>query len=702
MPHFYRSTHEFVAAVEAAIADAAPKQPVAVLVVEIDPGAGPPAEPESASAAVAEIIRYTLRSDDHVARMDGRIVVVLSGATADGGRSVGERICGVVRNHEFGDGLGRITLSIGAAAAPEHGRSFDVIVEAAVAALERIQSQGRDGAASAPLPHHEALHRPLSIDQFAGRKQELASLVRWLDEASSGQPRVVSIFGDVGVGTATLARQLEAEVRLRGGLFAMASSSNHEVREPYGVWRALLRATHRFPTAPKRDWQELPQLEPMFGAHEKAAQTGSQYRLFAELSEYFRALAADRPLVLVLDEMQWADSTSWDALEHVLTAFDADRIMLCLVQRPDSAFDHSPQRAMLARHEFVRELTISRLTRDDVKQWVDAAFHRQQVGREFLAFVYRHTEGNPLFIAELLRALVENGAVWYSGARWEWSPVSELRVASGCRALIAQRLSKFSSSAHAVLATAAVLGREFDVGLLVAAGCGSEPAVRLALAEALLAGVVRHTYERKRGAFVFAHDEIAAVVVDSLPRDALRSTHLRVAQALERRSPERLGEIALHYDAAGDTAAAYRAAQEASRAAEQVYAHGAAWSYLQVAARNATNPAELAEIRVALAHVAETRGRHDEVDELCDLAIEWFAGQSDSRRALTLRRIRERARMELGQPARVTLDALVTLDMEAKRLGFDRERVALLMMASQTHERLGERQRRSASRPIAS
>ena len=82
-------------------------------------------------------------------------------------------------------------------------------------------------------------------------------------------------------------------------------------------------------------------------------------------------------------------------------------------------------------------------------------------------------------------------------------------------------------------------------------------------------------------------------------------------------------------------------------------------------------PGELAEIRVALAHVAETGGRFDEVEELCDLAIEWFDGQSDERRALTLRRMRERARMELGQPARKTLEAMLVLDAEAKRLGFD-------------------------------
>ncbi|HTR78419.1 MAG TPA: hypothetical protein VMH39_09925, partial [Gemmatimonadaceae bacterium] len=104
----------------------------------------------------------------------------------------------------------------------------------------------------------------------------------------------------------------------------------------------------------------------------------------------------------------------------------------------------------------------------------------------------------------------------------------------------------------------------------------------------------------------------------------------------------------------------------------------------------AASPRELAEVRVDLAHFAETGGRHGEVEELCDLAIEWFEGQGDQRRGLSLRRMRERARMEQGQPARKTLDALMLLDERAMALEFARERVAILTLASQTHGRLGD------------
>jgi len=691
VPHFYTSPDDFVTAAQAAVAATTIARPMAIMVIEIDPpdGAGR-AGTRPAMDVVREIVRNSLRDDDSVGMIGERLVVVLANTNSEEARSIGERLCAVVRTHTFANGHGQVTLSIGTAASPEHSATYEGVSAAAHAALVRIRTQGRDGAAAAPLPYREALHRPLAIDRLAGRVEEMKLLSKWLDEACSGHPRVVSVSGETGSGTATLLRQLESEVRLRGGMFAMASSSNLAIGRPYGVWRSLLAATHRFPASVERDWQELQHLEPSLATTGSAEHTGSQYRLLGELADYVRSLAATRPLMIVLDEMQWADATSWDALEHLLSQLDTDRMMICLAHRPDSAFDASAHRQMLKRRNISRELTLSRLTREEVKQWLEAAFHRQQVGREFLAFLYRHTEGNPLFIAQLLRALVEQGAIWHNGIRWEWTPVSELRLPSGRAALIAQRLSRFSSSTQAVLAAAAIIGREFDVELVVAAGAGSEPAVKLALSEALTAGLLRPSFERREGSYAFAHEEIAKVLTESLSRDQMRQLQQRVGQALANRRPDRAGEIALHFDSAGDAAEAYRWGQLAAKAAERVYANATAGEYLQLAARNATTPAELAEIRVALAHLAETGGRFDEVEELCDLAIEWFAGQADERRALTLKRMRERARMELGQPARVTLDSLVALEAEAERLGFDRERVALLMMASQTHSRLGD------------
>ena len=679
----------------------AARRPIALLVADVDhyrqlADTYGEEYADQALRTILDLVRSNLREGELVSHPGGDELVALLRASASTARDVAERLCAGVRGHLFPETergpSPRVTISIGVASAPEHGTTYAALHAAADAARVRLKSLGRDGAALAPSTSHELPYRPLSIDRFAGRGQELRDLVGYLEEAVAGQPRAVAVLGDTGSGTATLVRQLEPEIRLRGGSLVAGRARDQRVREPYGVWAGLVTGLQRLPNAPPGPWRELHHLVPALTGDEPAtgARWGSKYRFLDELAEYIRQCAQRRPLVLLLDEMQWADAASWDVLEHVLQQLHGERLLLALTFRTEPAYaEAAERREALSRTAIYREMTLSRLTRDEAKRWLEGAVHGQQLGRELLALLYRHTEGNPFFISQLLRSLVEEGALWQGESGWQWTPVSELRLPIGLSALIARRLSRLSSSTQAVLGTAAVLGDEFDVRLVVAAGAGSEAAVHLALSEGLAAGFLKPSYERGGRGYAFTHASLVEVLVQSTPPDRLRQLHQRVAESLERRDRTRVSEIAQHYDAAGSAAPAYLHALLAAEQAERVYAYAAAQAYLHVAARNATTPGELAEVRVRLATLAEVMGRFDETEELCDLAIEWFVGKGDKVRALTLRRMRERARKELGQPARLTLDALLALDVEAKSLGCDGERVEILTMLSQTHFRLG-------------
>lgn len=651
---------------------------------------------DAVASQVGRLLVSLLRGDDVVlAQADGRFLLLLPGNTGDEGRQVGERLATAVRT--FGLAVAdrqvvdRLSISFGVSAFPEHGTSSGALLPPASAACARIAAQGGDGAALAPLPHHEVLHRPLSIDRFAGRALELTTLVRYVDEALARRPRVVAVIGESGLGTSTLLSQLEPHVRFRGGAMIRASSPPSAVPEPYAAWSTVVRGLLRLPDAPQREWRELQKLVPSLGTKRLSEAAGSQYRLLEELYSYIRESATMRPLIIVLDEMQSADDTTWEAVEHIIGKLESERILIFLTCRNEREFAEAAERRQrLKRHQLYQEISLSRLTRDEVKQWLSAAFHRQEIGREFLAFVYRHTEGNPFFLTQLVSALVEQGALWHSGKRWEWSPVSELRLPSELDALIAQRISRFSVSSQAILSTASIIGRDFDVRLVVEAGAGSEPAVRLAMSEAVAAGLIRPKSERKAGGYGFAHERISSVLVDALPRDGLRDLHRRIAHALVSRGDRSAGEIAMHYDQAQSTGLAYEYARKAAVEAENLHAVGASRAYLEIGVQNAASPGELADVRVHLAHLSEIVGRFDEVEELCDLVIEWFHGQREARKTLAARRTRERARMELGQPALVTLAALEDLGNQARDLGIDEESVAISILMSLTQGRLGD------------
>ncbi|MBA3891310.1 MAG: AAA family ATPase, partial [Gemmatimonadaceae bacterium] len=445
------------------------RQPVSLLIIEVDRfelidrthGAQ---YAEHVLATVAMLVRDTLRPRDVVARRSAHeLAALLTGLPLPQAVELAERIATAVREHEFvGGSDGRpvpVRVSVGVATAPVHAEAYPALVAAAERALHRLARAGGDGVEAALDPAMEPSHPPLDVDRFVGRNDQLRTLVRMLDDAMLGRGQVAVVHGEIGVGCSTLIAQLAPEVAVRGGSFVRGSARRLPVRPPYGPLADVIDELRRLPGAPAGDWRELQHLVPALAASESAESGGgSQFRLLEELSAFITTAAASRPLVLVFDDMQWADEHTWDAIEHVLPKLVDAPVMLAVVLRDDPSDPVAlDRRKRLAGTEGAHDITVSRLTRDEVKRWVEAAFHRQEVGREFLSFIYRNTEGNPLFVDQLLRALVEEGAVWHTGERWEWRPVSELQVPSSIDALVVRRLARFAPRAQVALAAAAVL-----------------------------------------------------------------------------------------------------------------------------------------------------------------------------------------------------------------------------------------------------
>ncbi|HKW49265.1 MAG TPA: diguanylate cyclase, partial [Gemmatimonadaceae bacterium] len=224
----------FVDTATASVAEAgAARRPVALLVADVDhyrrlaDEFGQPYA-ESVLRTIFDLVRANLREGELVAHPGGDELVALLRASSSAAREVAERLCAAVRGHLFpttdrAPGP-RVTVSIGVATAPDHGTTYQALHAAADTARLSLKSQGRDGAALAALPAQETPHRRLDIERFAGRGEELASLVRYLGESVIGTPRAVAILGEAGAGTATLVRQLEPEVRLRGGSLVVGRS----------------------------------------------------------------------------------------------------------------------------------------------------------------------------------------------------------------------------------------------------------------------------------------------------------------------------------------------------------------------------------------------------------------------------------------------------------------------------------------------
>ena len=335
-------------------------------------------------------VRRNLRGVDAVASTDDELILLLDGSALPA-TAVAERLLAAVRAHVFTLGGAapshRFTLSLGIATAPEHGSSFPALL---AAARQARVTAGSDASARAFAARPDAL----DLTRFVGRAEPLAQLTDYLDDMVRGEGRVVAIVGERGVGTSALVRTLAPEVRLRGGSLVSGSCRERRFAAPYALWSEVLRAVRRLPVKSTRLWRELPSLDPTLErATGDAARGGSKTHLLEELADFLRLAAQQRPLVLLLENLQWADAASWDALEYLITQLESERILLALTFQSGTVEDALERWGRLATRPRHSEIRLTHLTRDDVKRWLEAAMRTGELGRDLLAYVYRSDDG---------------------------------------------------------------------------------------------------------------------------------------------------------------------------------------------------------------------------------------------------------------------------------------------------------------------
>ena len=646
--------------------------------------------------AVVALLKRGVRAGDVIGRYAGdEFVVLLPRTTMDTAREVADRLRVAVERERVPlrgtpSETVSVTLSIGVATA-EHADHVEAVFAAADRALYEAKRAGRNAVALAGAAT-EASQPQLNLNRFVGRVEELKRLVRMLDTSFRGEPRVVAVVGEAGVGKSTLLRQLLPEVRLRGGSLVMGRALEADVKPPYGPWAEILSAIKQRVNAPGRVWRELPRLVPALsdGSEPRPENVGSKYALYEEIVEYVRLAAATCPLVLVLDDMQWADSATWDTLEHLVPQLDQDHILICLtIRAEDKSKDVMDRRRRLSRDERFSELSLQRLTRAELEQWLAAASRGQELGRELLPVLYRHTEGNPFLVVQVLRALVEEGEIRYEGERWVWKQTSELRLPVAVSDLMARRLDRLSEGTRNILTTAAVIGRVFDVDLALAAGAGTEDELLDVIDEAVAAAVL----EPSRGdadSYVFTHTLLLDAIKNTANPRRLKRIHHAVGEALEKRNSNAIAELADHFDQAGVSDKAYRYAMQAGESATNVYAHDEAAAFFTMALRHASMPQQKLDAYVGAAKVAEVSGRYAEGVELCKAALSTVGQELSDKEMLPLLILHERAQAFLGKPLTQTLEAYQSLLKRAEEMDLQKERVSLLTMLSTTYGSLGD------------
>ena len=677
------------------------KQPVALAVIDVDHFKSVNdtfghLQGDDVLRSVAGQLRDAVRKNDIVGRYAGdEFVILFPDTTLAEAKELAGRLCeGVAANRlsirERREGTIGVTLSIGVAIAEAGTGDLESIFAAADRALYLAKRRGRNQVAGADEAEGETQVATLRFDRFVGRVRELRTLLAQLEHACEGRPRLVAIVGEAGIGKTSLVRQLQPEVRLRGGTMVFGRCLASDVKPPYGAWAEIIKSIHDLGIVAPREWKELPRLVPALAVSgDGPSAAGSKYALLAEVAEYLKEASARTPLTVVIDDVQWADSSTWDATEYVRHNLSDEKLLICMTMRAEDLGAIAERRRHLSRDERFSDLALNRFSPEELATWLETILHQGEIGREFLRFIHKYTEGNPLLVVHVLRALQESGGVWYAGRRWQWKDNPELELPTAVSDLIDARIDRLSEEARQHLTIAAVVGRTFDVDLVLSAGGMTEDELLDAIDEGVAAHVLESANDRSADRYSFSHGLIGDAIRRRVNRRRLTRMHGEVAVAMEKLSPDSVSAIAAHFDVAGNGQKAYEYAMRAAERAVAVYAHDEAAASYGMAERHAASTEDRMHCRYRHALALEMAGSYEEAEALCDLIIAERVSLGDRGALIGVRRVRERLRSLRGLALELTCDAVERLLAEAVQLHEAREEVELLGMLSRVYARRG-------------
>jgi DNA-binding CsgD family transcriptional regulator/tetratricopeptide (TPR) repeat protein len=503
----------------------------------------------------------------------------------------------------------------------------------------------------AEIPDLPGSLHPTSTSPFVGRAAELEKLRTLMPRAKGERRRVVLLAGEPGAGKSRLAREFAGRIAMEGAL-VLYGACDAVVRTPYGPFVEALERLVRVTEATElqaalgasggelaRLLPELPVQVGELPAPVEADPDTERHRLHTAVADLLANVSHGRPILLVLEDGHWADSTTLLLLRHLARSAWSARLLILATFRDsesDVPGELSETLADLRRSDDVVRMRLEGLSGAEVSDLVSRAAGSDPDPelRELAATIHDLTGGNAFLVCELWRALVETGIVKVAGGQIRVTrPLAELGTPESVREVVSQRLSRLAPRTIDLLELAAAAGPEFELEPVRRAAGLAEPELLAALEEAVGSGMIEEL-PSQRLACRFTHEIVRRALYDRLSRLRRAELHLRVGEALESAgagSDRALADLAHHFGAAAPFGGAGQAIAynlRAARAASAALAFDDAGMRLRTAIEiGIQGEPEHAGALLELGSVSHRAGKATD-------ALESFASAAEIARAL--------------------------------------------------------------------
>ena len=485
---------------------------------------------------------------------------------------------------------------------------------------------------------------------FVGRQRELGELVSALDDTFAGKGRLVMLVGEPGIGKTRLAQELADIAERRGAQIFWGRCYEQQGAPPYWPWVQVIRSYIQQANPDEilsiigpgsADIAEIvPQLKqvlPDLITPPTLEPDSARFRLFDSITTFLKnasSTSGGQPILIVLDDLHWSDRPSLLLLEFLARELvDIHMLIVATYRDVDLSRGHPLTLSLgeLTRQRSFHRLSIRGLTQDDVGTFIEAASDIV-TGPELVEAIYSRSEGNPLFVEEMVRLLSEEGGEW-SG-----------RIPEGIREVIGRRLDRLSEDGNRALTIASVIGNEFGFDLLGRLVEGLSTSALLAELEAAQAIGVIEEVEDAVGRYRFSHALIQQTLISELSTTRRVGMHARIAEALEqileRNLEAHAAELAFHFEEAQTLLGSEKMIRYSLLAGEQAMS-SYAWEDAQAhferalaAKEEQAMDAETAAIVSGLGHALAALGQHEQAATNLKRAFAHYAEVGDVTRAV--------------------------------------------------------------------